>query len=64
MEIQPCIACCFVESNYVLVADGDATSAVSPTRRVGAPRKYVWNAQSPTKRLLYADSGSVHESQW
>ena len=36
----------YVESNSVLVADGDITSAVSPTRR-GAPRKDVWNAEPP-----------------
>ena len=45
----------YVVSNSVLVVadDGDTTSsAVSPTWR-GAPRKYVWNAESPTKRILY-----------
>ena len=40
----------FMESIYVLVADGNTTSAVSPTRR-GARPKYVWSAESPTKRL-------------
>ena len=39
-----------MESNSVLVADGNTTSAVSPTRR-GARPKYVWSAESPTKRL-------------
>ena len=32
------MVCSYVESNSVLVSDGDTTSAVSPTRR-GAPRK-------------------------
>ena len=40
----------YMESNSVLVADGNITSAVSPTRR-GARPKYVWSAESPTKRL-------------
>ena len=40
-----------MESNSVLVAAGNTTSsAVSPTRR-GARPKYVWSAESPTKRL-------------
>ena len=35
----------------MLVADGNTTSsAVSPTRR-GARPKYVWAAESPTKRV-------------
>ena len=43
----------YVESNSVLVADGDTTFAVSPTRRE-SPQKDVWNVESPTKRLSYA----------
>ena len=39
-----------MESNSVLGADDNATSAVSPTRR-GARPKYVWSAESLTKRL-------------
>ena len=39
-----------MESNSVLLADGITTSAVSPTRG-GARPKYVWSAESPTKRL-------------
>ena len=39
-----------MESNSMLVADGNATSAVSPTRR-GARPKYVRSAESLTKRL-------------
>ena len=43
--------CSYMESNSVLVADGNTTSsAVSPTRR-GARPKYVWTAESPTKRV-------------
>ena len=34
----------------MLVADGNTTSAVSPTRR-GARPKYQWTAESPTKRV-------------
>ena len=48
--IQYTILCSYVASNSVLVADGEITSAVSPTRR-GAPRRDVWNAESPTKGL-------------
>ena len=43
--------CSYMESNSVPVADGDTTSAVSPTRRRARPR-CVWNAESPTKRLF------------
>ena len=45
-----CIWCVviYLESNSVLVADDDTTSAVSPTRRE-APPKDIWNAKSPTK---------------
>ena len=45
-------ACSYMESTSVLVADGDVTPAVSPTttRRRARP-KYVWSAESPTKRL-------------
>ena len=39
-----------MESNPVLVADDNPTSAVSPTRR-GARPKYVWSAESTTKRV-------------
>ena len=46
----------YVESNSVrLVADDDTTSAVSPTRR-GAPRKDIWNAEPPVKRLCLPSS--------
>ena len=44
------IVCSCMKSNSVLVADGNTTSAVSPTRR-GARPKYVWTAESPTKRV-------------
>ena len=44
-----------MESNSVLVAGCNATSAVSPTRR-GARPKYVWNAESSTKRLCFPRS--------
>ena len=40
-----------MESNSVLVANGNVTSAVSPTRR-GARPKYVWSAESQTKRKI------------
>ena len=43
--------CSYMKSNSVLVADGNTTSsAVSPRRR-GARPKYVWTAESPTKRV-------------
>ena len=38
-----------VESNFVPVADGDYTSAVSPKGKE-APRKDEWDTESPTKR--------------
>ena len=49
------MVCSYVESNSVLVADDDTTSAVSPTRG-GAPRKDVCNAESPTKCLRLPSS--------
>ena len=53
---RTCIwSCSYMESNSVLVADGNTTSAVSPTRR-GARPKYVWSAESPTKRLCFPRS--------
>ena len=44
------MACSYMESNSVLVADGNTTSVVSPTRG-GARPNYVWTAESPTKRV-------------
>ena len=44
------MVCNYMESNSVLVADGNTTSAISPTRR-GARPKHVWSAESTTKRI-------------
>ena len=47
------IVCSYVESNSVQhVADDDTTSAVSPT----SPRKDIWNAEPPVKRLCLPSS--------
>ena len=47
-----------MESNSVLVANGNATSAVSPTRR-GARPNYAWSAESSTKRLCLPRSAYI-----
>ena len=53
------MVCSYMESNSVLVTDGNTTSAVSPTRG-GARPKYVWSAESPTKRLCLSRSVYVY----